>query len=358
MSKIQIWQGGAFETAISMEAPYLPPKVLCLKQNNVATTEFLSAIRQLCTRVITNNEKFVIRDGSKHPRIQGYTDYSKFEYISTAAAVVLTAEYERVAKLNNETPPTAELHKWSEEVFRKLYQLGFFEVVGHVPKRKDVIIDFGATRTMQIISTENNDDLDRIDRSLQELGEFLNPDKNIPEEILVEILTAISEAISNVKHHAYPADYPLAYPHLNRLWVAATANRDKNTLTIVVYDQGATIPVTYPRMSRRDRVRTFLQRAIRPETDFEYQNDGTYIRAAMRYGGSRTEKEYRGRGLPQMIEVLTRIGLGQMSVYSRGGWCSQSSNGRLTSGANGFSIGGTLIEWTLELPLIRSVVTV
>tara|TARA_R110000751_G_scaffold144643_1_gene248230 strand:+ start:117 stop:1055 length:939 start_codon:yes stop_codon:yes gene_type:complete len=293
----------------------------------------------------------VRRRFGRTPELIGYFDFSYPLSISTAAAVVLAAEYERMRTMLDEIPPTVDLDKWNDEVFRKLYQLGFFEIVGITPQREDVVIDDGATRTMQIVSSKNADDLERIDAALQNLSAFMNPHSSVPENVMIDLLTGLSEALSNVTGHAYPEDYQPAYPHIGRLWVAATADRSNNSLTIVVYDQGVTIPVTYPRIERMEVVLNYLGRALRQDPAFDFQNDGTYIRTAMKYGGSRTDQKHRGKGLPQIIDVIRRIGKGRLTVLSRGGWCTREPDGRFRSGAVPYSLGGTLIEWSMELPV-------
>ncbi len=349
--KVVIWQGGDFEDAISRRQPYIPPKDLCLETNLDDTSRYLSALRAQGNHTINFKDKFVKRRKRGLPRIKGYTDFSKLERVSTAVAVILTAEYDRIAKFNNEIPPTVNLAEWSDAVFLKLFQVGFFEVLGHAPPPKDVVLKHGNIQTMQIIRAKNNDDIAQVDHSLMELGKFLD----IPDELIIELNTAISEAISNIIHHAYTEEIPLNYPHLKSLWVSASANKENNTLTVVAYDQGATIPITYPRIDRVAKVTRYLQRALSREPKFEYQDDGTYIRAGMRYGGSRTDQKHRGKGLPQMLDVLKRIGTGRMKVYSRGGWCEKTPTGKFQSGSTKHSIGGTLIEWSLELSSNKAV---
>jgi anti-sigma regulatory factor (Ser/Thr protein kinase) len=196
---------------------------------------------------------------------------------------------------------------------------------------------------------KNADDLAKVDNALQALGDFMLPVHAIPESVMIDLLTGLSEAISNVTNHAYPPEYNPDYPHVGCLWISATADRRDNSLTVVVYDQGITIPITYPRISRREEVMNYLGRTLKQSGSFDFQNDGTYIRAAMKYGGSRTDKEYRGKGLPQMITTIERVGHGSMAVLSRGGWCLRERNGRFRSGSFPFSIGGTLVEWKVEL---------
>lgn len=351
---VEIWQGGKSEQAVSKYPPHIPPSKLCLESNQTETLKYLSGIRNHGNRVITGQEKYVKRKAGRKPQIKSYTDFSKLDHISTAVAVVLTAEYDRIAKSNKETPPTVNLRDWNDTILIKLFELGFFDVLGHMPSRAKSIVSNDKTKTMQIIRARSNDDLGRVDESLLELSDFLDLPDDV--DVVVDLNSAISEAISNMKHHAYPDEFPLPYPHLRSLWVSATANREENSLTVVAYDQGATIPVTYPRIQRWEQVNRFLRRTVSRIPSFEFEHDGTYIRAAMRYGGSRTDQTHRGKGLPQMLDVLERVGTGRMKVYSRGGWCERKANGKLTSGATELSIGGTLIEWNLELPINRTVI--
>lgn len=351
---VEIWQGAEYEKALSKHAPHIPPNELCLEKNTIDTVQYLEAVRRHGNRTINHRINYVKRKKGRLPRIKSYTDFSKLKGISTAAAVVLTAEYDRIAQFRNEIPPTVNLKEWNDAVFLKLYQLGFFELLGHASPKKDNLVKDGDFKTMQIIRAMNNDDLERVDNSLTELGNFLS----IPDEVVIQLITALSEAISNMIHHAYPVDMPLSYPFLNSLWVSATANRKNNTLTVVAYDQGASIPVTYPRINRIEKVGRYLGRVLIRQTAFDYQNDDKYIRAAMKYGGSRTDEAHRGKGLPQMLETIKHIGSGRMKVYSRGGWCEKSASGKLSSGSHQHSIGGTLIEWSLELSNVKTVVEV
>ncbi len=346
---MQVWHGGDPEWAICLNPPIRPPATLCLLTNTERSVRFIERLQRGAHDTTKKKLTLLQRPKGRMPRIHSYFDFSYPTSISTSVAVVLAAEYERLRMLSLQMPFTVDLDKWNGDVFRKLYQLGFFEIVGISPQRDDVIIDHGDSQTMQIVSACNADDLERVDTALQKLTKFMQLSSDQSDAVTIELLTGLSEAMGNVTNHAYPPYYSPPYPHIGRLWVSATADRANQTLTLVIYDQGATIPVTYPRIQRLEQVMGFLGRALRNSPRFEYQNDGTYIRAALRYGGSRTDRDYRGKGLPQMISVLDRVGRGTIAVFSRGGWCYRDVNGRFRSGALPYSLGGTLIEWTVEL---------
>jgi hypothetical protein len=352
---VQIWQGGEPERAICTAKPVRAPAHLSFQNNGARTTEFLTRTRR--HGMLSNkarNESFVTRSSpNSMARIAGYLDFSSIAHISTGAAVVLTADYERLSRLLGEVPPTIDLPKWSPQVVTRLHQIGFFSILGHLPQIEARLVEDGPTLTMRILSATKAEGFEQVDSALQELCKFLLGDDGYTvadlDDTIVKVLTSISEAITNVTQHAYPSNHQYEHEHVERFWIAATSNRIDKTLTVVVYDQGASIPVTYPKLNRVDKVLRFLERAIRRRPEFAYQNDGAYIRAAMRYGGSRTDKPYRGKGFPQMYEILQSVGKGSLSVRSRGGWCRRAPDGRVRSGSLTSSIGGTLIEWKIDM---------
>ena len=265
-----------------------------------------------------------------------------------ASAVVLAADYDRLRHFLSEVPPTINLRRWDPVVVTRLHQLGFFNILGHAPD-PNLLVQDGDFLLMRIIRSQNCEKLADVDDALMELGKFVSLSPDELDQKITHTLSIISEVMSNVTQHAYRKDVDFEYDHIGSFWVSAEANKAEKTLRIVLFDQGATIPITYPKMERTDKVARFFLRALSRSPQFDYEDDGTYIRAALRYGGSRTELDYRGKGFPQMSDLLGTLGGGELRVFSRGGWCVRSRNGKVTSGSYDCSIGGTLVEWKIEL---------
>jgi len=347
---VKIWQGGPEESAICTRPPGPAPGDLCFRTNLNETTEFFHRIRKGFALAINRKKgSFVNRPSLRSPpRISGYVDFSKIENISMSASVVLAADYDRLRHFLGEVPPTINLRHWHPIVVTRLHQLGFFNILGHAPD-PDLLVEDGDFLLMRIIRSRNCEMLAKVDDALVELGRFVSLNANALDEKITHTLSIVSEAMANVTQHAYRRDVRFEYAHMSSFWVSAEANKRDRTLRIVLFDQGATIPVTYPKMERTARVKCYLRRALSPSRRFDYEDDGTYIRAALRYGGSRTDLEYRGKGFPQMSELLDMLGGGELRIFSRGGWCVRSRNGKVTSGSHDCSIGGTLVEWKIEL---------
>jgi hypothetical protein len=349
-SIVSIWQGGAEESAICRQPPRPAPKTLCFRTNRDKTTEFFNNLRNSFSGSINKQQGGFVnrRSAQSQPVIPGYIDFAKVEKISMASAVVLAAEYDRLKHFLDEVPPSVNLREWYPVVVTKLFQLGYFSILGHQPD-PNLLLQDGDFLLMRILRSTNSSALGQVDDALMELGAFISGDTNSLDEKVTHTLSIISEVMSNVTQHAYSGHVDFSYDHLSSFWISAEANRTDRTLRIVLYDQGATIPVTYPKMARTDRVTRFLERVIKRIPEFDYEDDGTYIRAALRYGGSRTELDYRGKGFPQMIQLLETLGAGELMVLSRGGWCARAGNGKVTSGSYACSIGGTLVEWKIVL---------
>ncbi len=349
-SIVSIWQGGKEESAICRQRPQDAPASLCFRNNLFETTKFFDHLRKNFSLAINKKQGGFVKRSKKNapPRIQGYIDFAKIKNISMSAAIVLAADYDRLKHFLKEVPPTINLRNWDQVVVTRLHQLGFFSILGHQPD-PNLLVQNGDFLLMRILRSTNCATLNQVDDALMGLGSFVSHENNSLDEKVTHTLSIISEVMSNVTQHAYQSGVDFTYDHLNSFWVSAEADRSEKTLRIVLYDQGATIPVTYPRLDRSEKVKRFLARMLQRKPKFDYEDDGTYIRAALRYGGSRTELDYRGKGFPQMIDLLNTLGGGELMVMSRGGWCARSSNGRVTSGSYASSIGGTLVEWKMEL---------
>ena len=349
-SYVKIWQGGQEETAICTRPPKPAPENLCFRTNLHPTTDFFHRIRKGFELAVNRRKGGFVSRPSKRspPRISGYVDFAKIKNISMSAAVVLAADYDRLRHFLNEVPPTINLRDWDPIIVTRLHQLGFLNILGHAPD-PNLLVEDGDILLMRIIRSQNCEKLAEVDEALVKLGRFVSLSDDALDEKITHTLSIISEVMANVTQHAYRTDVEFEYTHMGSFWVSAEADKARRTLRIVLFDQGATIPVTYPRMERTDKVKRFFRRALSSSRRFDYEDDGTYIRVALRYGGSRTDLAYRGKGFPQMGELLDTLGGGELRIFSRGGWCIRSSNGKVTSGSYDCSVGGTLVEWKIEL---------
>jgi hypothetical protein len=352
---VTAWFGDRVEEVLCVREPRRPPAVICLEKNLIETLSFLDdwrnrhAIRSSVADPKRYQWSIKPKRKGKLRRINGYVDYSNIEFISTAAALVIAAEYDRAGRLMESVPPTINLKHWSDSVFAKLYELGFFEIVRLSENVDRLYQDAGEVRTMRIVSGTNAADLQRTSEDLIQLSKFIDEGGPLSEDTIFALNSALSEAMVNVARHAYPRDYEFSYKHVDSWWVTASAHRGNKRLTVVMYDQGASIPVTFPKKDWTRAVQDFVVRNLTLHKEFEYQDDSTFIKGAMRRGQTQTGEPGRGEGLPQMMELIDVCGAGSLTIWSRGGVCRYVMGREIESYSYPCSVGGTLIEWVIDL---------
>lgn len=348
-----MWIDGEIEYAISSKAPTSPPQIMCLDRNELEVTQFLERVRRRMLQG-AGRATWHTAKGRRGRRIRGFLDCSRILEISTSAALVFAAEYERLAALIGSPPPLVNLHDWNENVFKRLFELGFFQSIGVTPDQPDLLLSADQDiMTLRFLSGSNAADTKRAGEMLMELGSFLDPTQSLPEEIKVPLTSALSEAMINVSQHAYPSDYRFNYRHVSRWWLTGSANRKTRTLTIVIYDQGATIPVTYSRLPKLDTIISWIDSNFSKSGSHPFENDGVNLAAAVRFGNSQTDKPNRGKGLPDMKFAIDQCKNGKLTILSRGGrYVYNGLTQKSEHSSSTASIGGTLIEWSLTLPSI------
>jgi hypothetical protein len=119
----------------------------------------------------------------------------------------------------------------------------------------------------------------------------------------------------------------------------------------VIYDHGASIPVTLPKrewFAKLDPRNIFA--TIYRDPQVPHPHDADYIQYAMGRGNTKTEEPGRGEGLPQMRDLIEICGGGSLTILSRGGICCYRPQAEMFSQALPIAIEGTLVEWEMHLP--------
>ncbi|WP_172794909.1 ATP-binding protein [Loktanella sp. 3ANDIMAR09] len=327
---------------------------MCFSKNPIETLDFFATMRRrshiLKGMFPGKNPWYQVPKSVKAPpRMRSYQSFAEIEYLSTASAVVMTAEYARLAEISKFPPITIDLHKWSDVVFAKLYELDFFSVVGITETVADLYAERDGKRTMRILSGTNNAELAEATRRIQHLAVEASGGADLLGGRVELISTALSEAISNVARHAYPADHDFQFPHVGRWWLTAEFDRSNGMLTIVIYDQGATIPVTLPYQDIWSKVKLKVAQLASSDPKFDFANDGAYIEGSLKAGVTSTGDSHRGKGLAEMVGLIDELKAGYVSIFSRGGYYRHDYTSGKNSGAYPSSIGGTLIEWGIQV---------
>ncbi|HEY5036125.1 MAG TPA: hypothetical protein VII74_03225 [Chthoniobacterales bacterium] len=276
----------------------------------------------------------VLRDAAKRNRRIKNLRFDDLRKISPAAALVLASEVDRWNQRANGRL-RANVPSWQPDIRQLLCEMGYFELLS-LPRPS---FDETSKRTTFLKFI-------RGDTGAANAGELarqfrIEVEKMVGTSIERQpLFEGLSEAITNVGQHAY-----LPGAIFSKWWLSASFDSLTKTLCVIFYDQGVGIPATLPTADFFERIKTF----------FDGWRDSQKIEAAMRGGRTATEKTERGKGLQNFERFASACQYGILSIYSSTGlyrmvW-QNGTRIELADEARDFqnSIGGTLIEWQVEL---------
>ncbi|MGD9637937.1 MAG: hypothetical protein AB7U85_02625 [Alphaproteobacteria bacterium] len=245
------------------------PTNMNLQENYEETATFFNKLRKLCT---DRTSPFKI-------------DFTKIQNISPAAALIFTAEIDRIKKtrlFKKFNLSVLDFESWNENVKLQLRDMGMFEIldVKNVPQNFNNIENKTDEIFLKFQSgyMASGEDVTKLKKLISELTYF-------PEG--QQLQAGLTEAMTNSIHHAYPIEYLQNNMIKEKLWwMSASINLRNKILTVMFYDEGVGIPKTLPKTWPE------LFKSIAGFT-----GDAEIIQAATRTKRTSTKKTNRGRGL-------------------------------------------------------------
>lgn len=335
-----------------------PPEHFDFERNAEAVLEWLNRAYNASTRIIKKGKKR-LKKRRRPARVQAYWDFTKIKSITPAAALVVAAFFDRHRQLAEMPIHVYEYEKWEPDVREALAQVGFFD-----------LLDLQAPATAPSHPTSA-----RIERFASESK--LRPEEagRLVDTLLGYLLTAhpgclssdetvdrtaklfgaLIEATENTRIHAYPSDTHRGFSVLPNWWLTGSADPTQRRVTLIVYDQGISMPGSLAsfRSSRwpgHDLVNRIIARFSRGDFDPDDPiTDHAKIRLAMRMGISSTGEAHRGKGLPVVREAIKHCQRARLHILSRNGGYLEETGKRALSWPLTSPMVGTLIVWDLWL---------
>lgn len=313
------------------------PAALSFRDEPEETLRFFANLR---TRTLSGKRSRVRGKQRNVGWIKAYSDFKSLHKISPSASLVLAAEYDRVQRVTGAPSALVDIDRWDPDVVWTLRQLGFFDLFG--------ISDASlpdpplARQNFLVARMQWGDDVNFVKAGKALVDLFTAAGGS--EAARVSLLGAVVDAIENVRAHAYEMQ-PDA---LNGLippfwWVSGSADSVARSLTLSIYDQGATIPVTLPNrwpIQFPKVLRSLFGAGIDPADD---EHDGHALMAAMQLSKTSSGRPERGLGLAKIKEAVANSPGGRLRVISRRGHY-EFKDGSETCGVNGIPLGGTLVD--------------
>lgn len=341
---VTMYSGGQTQRAKLLDKPRPVPSVLCLVENFTATAEFLQELRiglfDGYRRSGRRSRAQRRAAGKAPPLIRRYWDFSVIERISAEVALIIAAEYNRFHRGGGWIPRAIDIEKWRPDVREMLTDIGFLSLAGTDPPSTDVLS--GGGWSILKLRAGQEAEGEQIKQLLGDLG-VRDMIDNGP------LYDAIMEGLVNTIHHAYPSTHSFDEPHFPNWWMTGFIDRESRWFTVMVFDQGLSIPATLPNWKHFSTFRRRWSRlfGVEPNSD-DTSRDGVAIRMAMKVGKTQTNEETRGKGLHAMEEAVNLCDDGELAIFSR---CGEY---RKTTGRTGrhvnrnIPIGGTLIVWSMR----------
>jgi hypothetical protein len=297
------------------------PKILCLDLDLSKTLNFFHKFRK--------DTKMPMRNFSKAPtskkkgrikQLRNYYDFVPLAQITPGAALMLAAEFDRLNALAGRKPTTINIDKWNDHVYGMLFHLGFFKLLGFSENRikRQAINRPPVLANLIIMPMESGTvaDLAVAVGCLQELFS-----KNGAEqELSLKLNSAIFDAVENVVSHAYN-DLSINDQKLipRKWWISGAANSSNRSITVSIFDQGITIPVSLPAKWSREKPFTSVMSKL-GFSRWKDGQDGDAVKAAMMLAATSTEISNRGKGLHKIKEIMGELKGGSLLILSRKGY--------------------------------------
>lgn len=336
------------------------PELMCFRRAPTETLRAFDHVRRMLHKQKGKRAWFKPdARPEKAVSIRSYISMSDVKEISTSAALVLAAEYERKSIGMDEKAPLFDVANWDSNLSEKLEQIGFFSRFDYEPE-----LESDEERQSDILTVPfysgTMAKMEEVDKKLLKLVEHIEPEYQMDLDHVLALNSAVGEAATNTREHAYPDDHNFDFPHVGLWWATGAASRSERRIVVSLYDQGVSIPVSYPKLPVFQRTIAALLDLFDTSREIPYINDAKMIQAATKYGKSGRLSEpghnsnpIGGFGLPQIKDAIDVVGEGSLMILSRGGrYIYTVKRGRASEDLStfDFSVGGTLIEWEVALP--------
>jgi len=259
-------------------------------------------------------------------------DFSETKKMIADGTLIFYAEISRLRRLTaNLRLPLRCIAPRDPKVAQVMKQVGIFDLLNYRNKINPTfsdVIHWRSARGREVDGAE----YDSI------LGSY---DGRIAEVLGKKFFSGLTEAMTNCQHHAYIQMRPDGLEEMNepKEWWMFSQEKD-GWLSVVFCDLGIGIPGSLPLKNP-----SLWQRII---ATFGTDLDGHAIQEAIEYSKTRTGRHHRGKGLKQLIDVVSSASGGRVDIFSNKGRFSLKS-GREKTNHFKDNIFGTLIHWTVPI---------
>lgn len=307
-------------------------KLYELRELITAPKEFgleIDETRHLLMVFLTKLRRAFLREGI-HAITMDFTQTSRF---ISAGTLLFYAELSRLIEMTGNKIRIRYKPPLNERAHEVLRQIGIAAICGQsLPKRRRYYHDVIHWRVAHGWIVDNTICAPAIE---PHEGQLAKP-------LIDGLFRGLGEAMTNIIHHAYIGirDDGLNYDsNRNDWWMFSEAR--KGVLSVVLCDLGIGIPKTLP-IKKPNLFKQIL--ALGRE-----KSDAAYIATAIEEGDTRTNRRERGKGLGNIVKVVSGLKDGIVIIQSNRGSYYLKNGSAPKSIDYSDSIMGTIISWSVPL---------
>jgi hypothetical protein len=263
-------------------------------------------------------------------------DFTNTERMFPEATLLFAAELDRIILATAPHSRVRCRYPANDVIEQLLQHLGLLDMM-KAKKRAEVSAD--NVKHWQVASGVDVDG-SRTEPIIEEYARLFSTDE------AARMYRGLVEAMNNCKHHAYRArrEDGTGLAIESRWWMLC--QEKDGHLFVALCDLGIGI-----RRSLMQGRRWTPAQIIEMVKSLGGRRDSTFIKAAILLGRSRTNEEYRGKGLQDIRAVFDEMQSGWLRISSNRGTYSYSAETRTEKlHEHSGSILGTLVAWLVPLP--------
>ncbi len=331
------------------------PEIFCLEANYEESAKRIAEMRDSLLasvksfmRIPEHKRKFVSR------RIKNFLDFATMKVCAPSAALVLASEFDRARQLTPWSISPINIDAWRRDVVNVLDEIGYFKLL-EIP-RPQVAAPTDPNRIRIVpFRTGHTRENEEVGNLVSTLADMIIEAHNVttptpePTSEMHRLFDALIEAMENVLKWAYPDAQNATM--VKNWWMTGAVDASNKRLTIVVYDQGVSIPARLPEWAGYSLVKKGFKRLFGDGVEIrDQQHDAAQMHLAMSARlSSATGMPHHGKGFPAFKTAVDICKKGRLRIISRRGEFIYETGSKAVGRVLNTPLQGTLIEWDLWL---------
>jgi len=321
------------------------PDILSLEKNFGNTIAFFCELKDLARHIVDR------RRYRPTTAVIYSIGLNNLSHISVRCAVILAAEIDRLRLIAGNRLIYRGTPSQENDAITLLRQIGLFDLIGGVHAARGTTRDVPGHKTAIPLMAGSH-------WNLPDFEQFNEAVRTIFDEYQSTefVYCGLTEAMLNATDHAYTkkGTLQLKYPIASKQWwAAAVMDTELEELRVMIYDQGHGIAATLPFSDVKEQVKVNVAKLIGLFSSWTASGEEILVSAALQLKRTSTGEIGRGKGFGDIMEPIQVVADSRLRITSGKAEVTIKRGCATVSSQLAAHIGGTLIEWTFPVQMLR-----